>query len=469
MVDSQEKDLRYLRENTLLAVYFVTVVLILGVFYIAILIYNFNDPRLQFSPYWLGANTFLLLITWLSYRLHRRDRINLAAHTFILGCIVAVNITLLETGAVRSFFPYLFLLAIALSGLLISPSASLWTALVCILSGFIVLFVWFGPELRWMLRFTPPAVFAVLIALITWGSADNLTTALGWAVDSQRRAQIRRDQLFESQQEIQRANHQLEAVNARLAIAQKAAEEANEIKTKFITNLSHELRTPLNAIITFSYILAQKNNGPSNTTTNGQQQDYLQRIQEAGNHLLSIVNDLLDLAKIEAGQMDLVIEPVDLAPAIRRAAQLTEGLLNDKPVTLGVHLDDEPLKVMADPSRLQQVLFNLLSNAAKYTYEGQITICARTQAEDAVVSITDTGIGIQESELDDIFKEFHQTEAARLHQRRGTGLGLPISKRFIELQAGNIWVESQFGVGSTFYFSLPLATTETDSITSAES
>jgi len=458
---AQAEDLKYLRKNTLQIANVITYLLILIIIYVAILAKNFQGTRLTFSNHWLIATAIFLVGNIISARLRQQDRVNIAAITLIAGFILAVDITLLETGAIETFLPYLFLLGVAGSGLLISPFASLLAALGCIFSSFGLLLITFGLETAWLMAFIPPAILSVLMALVTWSSAENLTTAYGWAVNSQQRAQLRRDELFESQQALQQVNYQLEAANLRLAEAQTIAEEANTTKTKFISNLSHELRTPLNAIITFSYILAQTK--PGSSPPDSAQLNYLKRIQEAGEHLLSIVNDLLDLAKIEAGQMDVYIEPTPLNPIIERVLQLTEGLLENKSIELMCHMPEKSISILADGSRVQQIMFNLLSNATKYTNDGQITIQTSTDDDQLIIAIADTGIGIQEAELENIFKEFHQTEAARRHKRRGTGLGLPISKKFVEMQNGKIWVESQVGVGSTFYFSLPLAISKLES------
>lgn len=461
MRSSSEEDIRYLRKNTLQVVNYITFILIGIIFYVAIIAANFKNVVFEFPRVWLIANIILLLVTLASQQLHKRDRIEQAAVTLLGGYILAVDITLLHPGSLQSFPPYLFLLIVALCGLLISPAASFIVALTCILTSFALLLIAPTVEVGALLHLTAPYSLSVLMALITWGSAENLTTAFGWAVNSQLRAQMRRDQLFVSQQELKKANALLEATNIRLAEAQVAAEEANKTKTKFITNLSHELRTPLNAIITFSFILAQNRNGNSNASSlDDQQRNYLSRIQGAGEHLLHIVNDLLDLAKIEAGQMDLFSEEVEVEPTARRALQLIEGLIGDKSIELILDMPDSPLRVVVDPTRLQQILFNLLSNAAKYTHEGHIILKAEPADGEVIFSVTDTGIGIRQEEFESIFKEFHQTQEALHHKRLGTGLGLPISRQFIEMHGGKIWVESEVGVGSTFYFTMPLAVSQ---------
>jgi signal transduction histidine kinase len=246
----------------------------------------------------------------------------------------------------------------------------------------------------------------------------------------------------------------LETTNIRLKQAEAAATQANELKTRFITNLSHELRTPLSAIINFSFILSENYHG----TVTKDQQDYLLRIHDSGELLLEIVNDLLDLAKIESGQMNLFVEPIDLITLGDRVMHTIAGLAASKPIQLYEELPAELPPVKGDATRIRQVLLNLLGNAVKYTDEGRIMLrIADTGRGFIQVSVIDTGIGIQEKDFEMIFEEFRQTEEAFALRKQGTGLGLPISKKFIELHGGKMWVESEVGRGSTFHFTLPIA------------
>jgi signal transduction histidine kinase len=293
------------------------------------------------------------------------------------------------------------------------------------------------------------------MAIVSWVSSEHLTTAMSWALHSQERAHQRTQELFESQQELQKAYQLLETTNVRLKAAEMAAVEANELKTRFITNLSHELRTPLNAIINFSYILSKSHHG----TVTPEQADYLTRIHNSGELLLQIVNDLLDLAKIEAGQMDLFKEQIDLAAVGQSVLSTISGLITDKPIELRQEIPPALPKVVGDETRLRQVLLNLLGNAAKYTDQGSITLRLSTNGNNMVkVSVIDTGIGIRQEDFERIFEEFQQTQEAFDLRKVGTGLGLPISKKFVELHGGRLWLESEFGRGSTFHFTLPAAT-----------
>jgi signal transduction histidine kinase/CheY-like chemotaxis protein/HAMP domain-containing protein len=233
--------------------------------------------------------------------------------------------------------------------------------------------------------------------------------------------------------------------------AQTEAEEANRLKSQFLANMSHELRTPLNSIINFAYLLTVGVEGP---LTAGQE-DMLRRIGDSGRHLLDLINDILDLAKIESGRVELFVEELDLRDLILSVLSVAGGLLRDKPVELHRDISDDLPLVRVDRTRVRQVLLNLVSNAAKFTEQGQITVRAWGEEDWVTVSVEDTGIGLAAADIPKAFAEFVQVDGHMGRRAGGTGLGLPISKRFVELHGGRIWVESEPGVGSTFYFTLP--------------
>ncbi len=233
--------------------------------------------------------------------------------------------------------------------------------------------------------------------------------------------------------------------------ARAEAEEANRLKSQFLANMSHELRTPLNSIINFAYLLTMGTEGQLGAG----QEDLINRIGDAGRHLLGLINDFLDLAKIEAGRMELYIEEVHLPELINGVMSTAAGLLHDKPIELHREAPSDLPPVRADHTRVRQVLLNLLSNAAKFTEHGKITLKAWSDERWVTVSVTDTGIGMNPDDIPKAFADFVQLDGSLARTTGGTGLGLPISKRFIEMHGGRIWAESQPGVGSTFYFTLP--------------
>jgi signal transduction histidine kinase/HAMP domain-containing protein len=244
--------------------------------------------------------------------------------------------------------------------------------------------------------------------------------------------------------------------NARLfrEIADKSRqlETASRHKSEFLANMSHELRTPLNAIIGFSEILAERMFGE----VNEKQAEYLRDILESGRHLLSLINDILDLSKIEAGRMELEATDFDLPSAIDNALILVRERATRRGITLGRTIDERLGMLRGDERKVKQVLLNLLSNALKFTPEGgQIDVSVGVQNGVAEVAVTDTGVGIAPEDQEAVFEEFRQVGTAD-KKVEGTGLGLALSRKFIELHGGKIWVESEVGKGSTFTFTLPV-------------
>ncbi len=244
--------------------------------------------------------------------------------------------------------------------------------------------------------------------------------------------------------------------NARLfrEIADKSQqlEVASRHKSEFLANMSHELRTPLNAIIGFSEVLAEKMFGD----VNAKQAEYLQDILESGRHLLSLINDILDLSKIEAGHMELEPADFDLPSAIDNALILVRERATRRGITLGSTIDERLGMVRGDERKVKQILLNLLSNALKFTPEGgRIDVRAGRHDEVAEVSVADTGIGIAPADQEAVFEEFRQVGAAE-RKAEGTGLGLALTRKFVELHGGKILVQSEIGHGSTFTFTLPV-------------
>jgi signal transduction histidine kinase len=233
----------------------------------------------------------------------------------------------------------------------------------------------------------------------------------------------------------------------------KQIEAANRHKSEFLANMSHELRTPLTAIIGFSEVLSDKIFGELNE----KQDDYMGDIVSSGRHLLSLINDILDLSKVEAGRMELDVTSFDLPTAIENALILIRERATRHGVKLEHKIDDRLGEVVGDERKFKQILLNLLSNAVKFTPEGgSIGVSAALTKEAVEVAVSDTGIGIAPEHQETIFEEFRQVGTDASKKREGTGLGLTLTKKFVELHGGRIWVESQVGKGSTFTFTLPL-------------
>jgi signal transduction histidine kinase len=229
-------------------------------------------------------------------------------------------------------------------------------------------------------------------------------------------------------------------------------EAASQHKSEFLANMSHELRTPLNAIIGFSEVLTERMFGELNE----KQEEYLKDIHASGQHLLSLINDILDLSKIEAGRMELELADFDLPQAIDNALTLIRERAGRRGIALHQSVEEHLGEIRGDERKVKQVLLNLLSNALKFTPEGgRVELLARVVDGMAEISVTDTGVGIAAEDQEAVFEEFRQVGTAD-KKVEGTGLGLALSRRFVELHGGRIWVKSQVGQGSTFTFTLPV-------------
>jgi signal transduction histidine kinase len=248
--------------------------------------------------------------------------------------------------------------------------------------------------------------------------------------------------------------------NARLfreiEVKSRQLEVASQHKSEFLANMSHELRTPLNAIIGFSEVLTDRMFGELNE----KQEEYLKDIYASGTHLLSLINDILDLSKIEAGRMELELADFHLPTALDNALTLVRERAGRRSITLQMSVDERLGEVRADERKIRQVLLNLLSNAIKFTPEGgRIDVGAVSKNGFVEISVTDTGIGIAPEDQEKVFEEFRQVGTAE-KKAEGTGLGLTLCRKFIELHGGKIWVLSQVDVGSTFTFAIPVRPSE---------
>src|SRR5438128_1486052 len=228
-------------------------------------------------------------------------------------------------------------------------------------------------------------------------------------------------------------------------------EAASRHKSEFLANMSHELRTPLNAIIGFSEVLLQGIFGE----VNEKQREYLADVLGSGQHLLSLINDILDLSKIEAGRMDLEVSTFALRDALESGLTIVRDRAARHGIQLSTTVASDVGTIEADERKVKQILYNLLSNAVKFTPDGgRVGVSVRTENGDVRVEVSDTGIGIAGEDQERIFEEFRQV--GRERSREGTGLWLTLTKRFVELHGGRIWLESTPGRGSTFGFTLPV-------------
>ncbi len=252
--------------------------------------------------------------------------------------------------------------------------------------------------------------------------------------------------------------HRLSKVSENLRIAKEAAEESSRAKNRFLSNMSHELRTPLSAIIGFNDMLLREYYG----NINHKQADYLTQIGNSGRHLLSLINDLLDLTKIDAGKTTLSPEFISAHSLIDEMVALLNIQFNNKKLNVKTYLDPSVEVIWGDHRKCRQILLNLLSNAIKFTpQEGSISVRMQKEDDSAIrISISDTGVGVPQDQIELIFSEFHQADRVRDEELGGAGIGLALTKRLVELHGGRIGVESTSEIGTTFWFTLPSQKTE---------
>lgn len=230
--------------------------------------------------------------------------------------------------------------------------------------------------------------------------------------------------------------------------------EVDRLKQEFLANMSHELRTPLNSIIGYSEVLLDGVDGELNDDA----QEDVEAIYLSGKHLLNLINEILDLAKIEAGQMQLQYKNLDFSTVVQDLITQNQILVKDKPIELKIVEDDPVPDIEADPVRLSQIMLNLISNASKFTEKGSITVRYGMQDDDRLYTrIEDTGIGMTEADKNRVFERFHQADGSSTRRAGGTGLGLTITRQLIQMHGGDIYVESELGKGSTFWFTLPIS------------
>jgi signal transduction histidine kinase len=264
--------------------------------------------------------------------------------------------------------------------------------------------------------------------------------------------------VFQRMREMELSHERLGLKHLELSRAKKAlenrnreVERVNQLKSEFLASMSHELRTPLNAIIGFSRLLEEQNVGTLNT----EQMNYVQHVAKAARHLLSLINDILDLSKIEAGRLEFNLESFELSEALTEVLSTIRPLARTKNINLVIRVSNHDT-IYADRLRFKQILYNLFSNAIKFTPEfGDVAIDCSKETTYTVIHVTDNGIGVPLEEQEAIFEKFHQVRAYSNEVKEGSGLGLAITRRLVQAHGGNIWVTSRPGLGARFSFTLP--------------
>lgn len=302
-----------------------------------------------------------------------------------------------------------------------------------------------------------------IVALVGFGYTQNMVERVQGALETEQKNTVRAEYFYEQSEQLKRAlldvqfySAKLEEANSELAKARVIAEKASNAKTTFLSNMSHELRTPLNVVIGYTESMLKMPHMFENVTLPKVYHPYVEMIHDNGVYLLELINDVLDMSKVEAGKLELFPSETSIPDLARSVMATAVGLVKEKPVQLRTEIPADLPSVWADAKRVRQVLLNLLSNAIKFTASGSVTL--RAQSEDGCVriSVIDTGIGIPPEALATIFDRFAQAEKDTSRKYGGTGLGLDISKQLVLMHGGDLTVESKVGRGSTFSLTLPL-------------
>jgi signal transduction histidine kinase len=392
-----------------------------------------------------------------------------AAWTFVLTPMLSMSVLMYQIQPAEGeqislavqVVPFVFPLIVFIGGLLVSPISTIYMTLfsIAIIIGVPAINRSFSPTVhQW---------FAVLLTGLAAGLASQVTGELyaitQWALSNYSRERRTNEELFEKRLEVQRSlkraealGEQLKETNHDLEKAKAEAEEAKHFRGQFLANMSHELRTPLNAIIGFSETMLQFPIMYDDQALPDAYERDLNQIYNSGRQLLHVINDILDLAKVDAGKLEIHMQEVEAGAIVNAVMSTARGLLGSKNVKLDKEAMDPIPNVWGDESRLRQVLLNLYSNACKYTDEGSILLKVTELPATGEIqfAIQDTGVGIAASEHEKLFQEFQQAKSGGRDPRSGSGLGLAISRQLLELMGGRIWMESTVGKGSTFYFTV---------------
>lgn len=399
-----------------------------------------------------------------AYLLIRVKHNRTAAWLYLAGLITFVGMDI-HVNLLASKAYFLLPLPVIFAGMIIEDKKLPYITATTIITAAIVTWLNVGIGALWSHVF-PSAMVAVVSSVMFTLYAQSKLSLVQWAVDSQQknvqRAEVfyeQREQLKDAVLEVQKANGKLEKLNADLAVARKQAEDASQAKSTFLSNMSHELRTPLNIVIGYSSSMLNMPAMYQNKPLADVYRKDLNAILSNGQYLLGLINDILDLSKIEAGKLHIHPEAVDLQSTIRGIVATSVGLAQQKPIQVRPDVSDNLPKVWGDETRVRQILLNLMSNAIKFTDSGSVTLSASVVDNQVRLAVTDTGVGIPEDALQRIFDRFEQAQYDTDRHYGGTGLGLDISQRLCEMHGSKLQVTSVIGQGSTFWFTLPLAAT----------
>ncbi|HEX2619884.1 MAG TPA: ATP-binding protein, partial [Phototrophicaceae bacterium] len=437
----------HLREETLSTI--VGFTLLIGYVWLWLNIWTVTGSATPLTG-WIGS--ILLVGSALSGTLIKKLNVRVAVYLLIIGGFIATTCAFfaLHSPAV----PYLFILPMVFTSTLLTWQMVFLEAVIAS----VVILTGTQPTLdAWA-----AAATIFLVAVSSLLSARNLQMTLDWLSNAYESARHNEYIARERQADLRRllkaldeATHNLERANQRLIVQRNEAESARRIKQQFAQTISHELRTPLNLILGFIDVMAQSPEHYGERLPVSYMRD-LSIIHKNAQYLQKLVNDVLDLARIEAAQMSIIPEETDIAVLIQETVNTARRSIEMQGLNLKVDLQPGLPHLTIDPARIRQVLLNLLNNAARFTDHGSVTVRACQDDQELVFSVTDTGVGIAEDDLERVFKEFEQLDGTTRRRHGGAGLGLAICQRFVEMHRGRMWVTSQVGIGSTFYFNLPI-------------
>jgi signal transduction histidine kinase/CheY-like chemotaxis protein len=400
---------------------------------------------------WISVE-LICILSWFLRRRYLRFAIR-----FALSGLWAVNAIAVQV-FVLPFFWYLFVLLI-LATSIIARRRTAFT--MTVFTTIYLSFVLNGDLLTGPLLPVLMAWFTLLTSFIAFHSLyealDMAWSYQDYAVQQMFEAREHRANLMKTTKALNDVRQDLERANTQLTHAHRAAEEARRLKAQFAANVSHELRTPINLIVGFSETIVVSPESYGVPLPPVYWAD-MNTIYRSAKHLQSLINDVLDVSQIEAGKMAIVKEEINSRQVIDEAANIARDLIESRGLHFKVVLPRPMPTMYLDRTRIRQVILNLLSNAARFTNTGTITLAATVEEAELRVTVSDTGIGIPASDINRVFEEFHQVEGSLSRRRGGSGLGLTLSKQFVEQHGGKIWAESDGipGKGSTFTISLPL-------------
>lgn len=384
------------------------------------------------------------------------------------GALYLINITLTGTiVCIKLFFPhslaqFYFPLVVIISGLfesnIIIFIVAIMVSVPCIIVARLLGANWLDVS-----EILTPNVLIYLTAFTTWLISRQLVIVLNWMQTAYKEAnsllgQLRdeRASMTRTLKQLEEAYLRIEKMNSALIEARRVAEEARRLKAEFAANISHELRTPLNIIIGFSETMANAPETYPGVSWSPTLRGDVEQIYQSSRHLLSLIDDILDLSALDMHRLGLTFEETSIEAVITEAVAVAQDLFHAKQLYLKVNISPGLPPVRIDAIRIRQVLINLLNNASRFTSTGGVTISVQMLEYAVQVAVADTGIGIAPQDISKVFDEFGQVDSTLRREHDGSGLGVPLSKRLIELHNGRMWLESEPGKGSTFFFTLPV-------------